>query len=44
MMYCSNREFSIKEEFREANPPSIEGSGVAEHALLCHFRAHIWIM
>ena len=43
MMYCSYREFSVKEELREAKPPSIEGSVVAEHAHLSHFRAHIWM-
>ena len=43
MMYCSYREFSVKEELREAKPPSIKGSMVAEYAQLSHFRAHIWM-
>ena len=33
-MYSSYREFSVKEELREAKPPSIEGSVVTEHATL----------
>ena len=41
-MYCSYREFSVKEELREAKPPSVEGCVVAEHAHLSHFRAHIY--
>ena len=36
-------EFSVKKELREAKPPSIEGSVIAEYAHLSHFRAHIWM-
>ena len=45
MMYCSYREFSvkIKEELRERKALSVEGSVVAEHARLGHFRAYIWM-
>ena len=44
-MYCSYREFSVKnkEELRGGKTLSIEGSVVAEHAQLSHFRAHIWM-
>ena len=40
-MYCSYREFSVKDELREAKPPRIEDSVVAEHEHLSHFRAHM---
>ena len=41
MIYCSYHEFSVKEELLEAKLPSIEGSVVAEHANVRHFRAHM---
>ena len=38
LKFVKYREFSVKEELREAKPPSIEGSVVAEHAHLSHRR------
>ena len=43
MVYCSCREFSVKEELREAKQSNIEGSVLAEYVHLSHFRAHIWM-